>query len=105
MSVLVYAENWEGNFRKSTFEAVSYANETANLLGTDVVALSFGDVSNDELAKLGNYGANKVITTTGIEKGDGKAATDFFASNFSNSKIYKRFFGIVIAGEIVFNLQ
>ena len=87
MSVLVYAENWEGSFRKSTFEAVSYANETANLLGTDVIALSFGDVSNDELAKLGNYGANKVITTTGIEKGDSKATTDFFASNFANSKI------------------
>ena len=62
MSVLVYTESWKGNFRKSTFEAVSYASETAKLLGTDVVALSFGEVTDDELSKLGNYGANKVLS-------------------------------------------
>ena len=31
MSVLVYTESWSGSFRKSTFEAVSYASETAKL--------------------------------------------------------------------------
>ena len=30
MSILVYAESWEGRFRKSTYEAASYANELAN---------------------------------------------------------------------------
>ena len=37
MSVLVYTESWDGNFRKSSFEAVSYASETAKLLGTEVI--------------------------------------------------------------------
>ena len=49
MSVLVYTENWDGMFRKSTFEASSYASETAKLLETEVIAISLGEVSNDEL--------------------------------------------------------
>jgi len=73
MSVLVYTESWKGKFRKSTFEAVSYASETAKLLGTDVVALSFGEVTDDELSKLGNYGANKVLSASGVSKGDSQA--------------------------------
>ena len=35
MSVLVYTESWGGKFRKSTFEAVSYASVTAKVLGTN----------------------------------------------------------------------
>ena len=47
MSVLVYTESWKGNFRKSTYEAVSYASETAKLLGTDVIAISFGNINDN----------------------------------------------------------
>jgi len=87
MSVLVYAESWEGSFRKSTYEAVSYASETAKLLRTDVIALTFGNESDDELLKLENYGANKVLTTSGIEKGDSKAATHLFSANCSDANM------------------
>jgi len=87
MSVLVYTENWEGNFRKSTFEAVSYASETAKLLGTDVIAISLGEVSNDELNKLGNYGATKIISCSGIEKGDSQAATNAIADLANNARV------------------
>ena len=61
MSVLVYTENWDGKFKKLSFELVSYASGVAALMNTEVVALSIGDVSEDELAKLGNYGAAKVV--------------------------------------------
>lgn len=61
MSVLVYVENTEGKFKKSAFEAVSYAKAVADLSGTDLVALSIGSVGEDELKKLGNYGASKVL--------------------------------------------
>jgi len=87
MSVLVYTENWKGTFRKSTFEAVSYANETAKLLGTDVIALSFGEVSDDELTKLGNYGVNKVFSASGINKGDSQATSNFFAKYATDANI------------------
>ena len=54
MSILVYAESWEGKFRKSTFEAVSYAKKLSQLLNTNVKSISIGNVEEDELKKLSN---------------------------------------------------
>ncbi|MFZ4741717.1 MAG: electron transfer flavoprotein subunit alpha/FixB family protein [Bacteroidales bacterium] len=62
MSVLVYTENWDGKFKKLSFELVSYAKEVANKLNTSVTALSIGNVDESELNKLSNYGANKIVT-------------------------------------------
>ena len=61
MSVLVFTESWEGKFKKSTFEAVSYGAEVAKLLGTTVTAVSIGNVSDEDLRSLGKYGAAKVL--------------------------------------------
>ncbi len=61
MSVLVYTENWDGKFKKLSFELVSYASEIAKMMGSSVTALSIGNVEQDELTKLGNFGANKVL--------------------------------------------
>ncbi len=60
MSVLVYTESAAGKFKKSAHEAVSYARAVAEQLGTDVTALSIGDVDASELQALGNYGASNV---------------------------------------------
>jgi electron transfer flavoprotein alpha subunit len=62
MSVLVFAENWEGKFKKSTFEAVHYANEIAKKISTTVSAVVIGNVSDDDLKSLGKYGAAKVLS-------------------------------------------
>lgn len=62
MSVLVYTENWEGKFKKLSFELVSYAAGIARMTGTTVTALSIGKVEDSELVKLGNYGAEKIIS-------------------------------------------
>lgn len=61
MSVLVYTENWDGKFKKLSFELVSYAKQIADQSGTTVTALSIGNVDEAELKKLGNYGAAKVL--------------------------------------------
>lgn len=61
MSVLVFAENWEGKFKKSTFEAVSYAAEVAKMIGTTVTAVAIGNLTDDTLKLLGKYGAIKVV--------------------------------------------
>jgi electron transfer flavoprotein alpha subunit len=61
MSVLVYTQNWDGKFKKSSFELVSYASKVADMLNVSVIALSIGAVENDELKKLGNYGAGKIL--------------------------------------------
>jgi len=61
MSVLVYTENWDGKFKKLSFELVSYASGIAKMMNSSVTALSIGNVDQDELNKLGNYGADKII--------------------------------------------
>ena len=61
MSVLVYTENWDGKFKKLSYELVSYASELAKMSGSKAIALSIGKVDESELKTLGNYGAAKVI--------------------------------------------
>ena len=61
MSILVYTENWDGKFKKQSFELVSYASKLAEMSGSNVVALSIGNVAEDELKKLGSYGASKIV--------------------------------------------
>ncbi|NND31026.1 MAG: electron transfer flavoprotein subunit alpha/FixB family protein [Saprospiraceae bacterium] len=58
MSVLVYAEQNEGVCRKPAFEAVTFARHTADLLGTNCIALTIGNPSN--ASELGSYGATEV---------------------------------------------
>ncbi|TAL64296.1 MAG: electron transfer flavoprotein subunit alpha/FixB family protein [Bacteroidetes bacterium] len=61
MSVLVYTENWDGKFKKLSFELVSYAAGVAKMVGTTVTAVSIGKVDETELKKLGNWGADKIL--------------------------------------------
>jgi electron transfer flavoprotein alpha subunit len=61
MSVLVFTENWDGKFKKLSFELVSYATKVAGMLNTTTTVLSVGNVDNSELEKLGKYGAKKII--------------------------------------------
>ncbi|MFC5284742.1 electron transfer flavoprotein subunit alpha/FixB family protein [Pedobacter alpinus] len=64
MSVLVYVENAEGKFKKSIFEAVSYAKAIATQLNTNLTAISIGNVGASELENLGKYGATKVLNVS-----------------------------------------
>ncbi|MEM7371690.1 MAG: electron transfer flavoprotein subunit alpha/FixB family protein [Bacteroidota bacterium] len=64
MSVLVFAENSQGIFKKPTFEAASYGYDLAQALGTDVCAVSVGMVDQNELAKLGTYGVSRVFSVS-----------------------------------------
>jgi electron transfer flavoprotein alpha subunit len=61
MSVLVYTENWDGKFKKLSFELVSYGSAVAKMAGTSVTAVSIGKVEDSELRELGNYGAQKIL--------------------------------------------
>ena len=67
MSVLIYTENAEGKFKKSTFEAISYARAIADQTNTNLVAISIGDVADDQLNLIGKYGADKVLTVSNAQ--------------------------------------
>lgn len=64
MSVIVYTENWEGKFKKSSYELVSYAHSIATELGVETIVVSIGEVADDELNTLANYGANKILSAS-----------------------------------------
>lgn len=61
MAILVYIENIAGAFKKSGYEAVSYAKAIGDLTGQQVTALSIGKVDTASLENIGRYGVNKVI--------------------------------------------
>ena len=88
MSVIVFSENWKGEFRNSTYEAISYASQTAKILDTDVVAVSFGDVSENMLLKLGLYGASKIVSVPSVYKADGQVVTKIISDLFQDSSTF-----------------
>ena len=61
MAILVYIENIAGAFKKSGYEAVSYAKAIGDAIGQPVTALSIGKVDAASLENIGRYGVNKVI--------------------------------------------
>lgn len=73
MAVLVFPENWDGKFKKLSFELVSYASKVADMLGVQAIVVSIGNVGADELGKLATYGADKIIS---IESNELKALDD-----------------------------
>lgn len=81
MSVLIFVENWDGKFKKLSFELVSYGAKLAEMLNTEAVALSIGHVENSELEKLGKYGAKHIISAenTDINVFDSQAYTSIIA--------------------------
>jgi len=60
MAVLLFAENSQGVFKKAVFEAATYGYDLAQKLGTELYAVSVGQVNDEELAGLGAYGVSKV---------------------------------------------
>ncbi len=81
MAVLIYVENWDGKFKKLSFELVSYASKIAEMLNTTTSVVSIGNVEENELAKLGNYGASKVLKVEGEKLGslDNQVFTNIIA--------------------------
>ena len=81
MAVIVFAENWNGKFKKLSFELVSCGSKVAGMLNTSNVVLSIGDIENEELNKLGDYGADKIIKVQHekLKNLDNKAYTSVIA--------------------------
>lgn len=64
MAVLIYTENWDGSFKKLSYELVSYGKKIADQLNVQTIVLSLGTVENAELEKLGTYGADKILSVS-----------------------------------------
>ena len=60
MSVFVYAENINEEYKKTTLEAISYAKALADKISTNLIAITINPTESVE--KLYQFGVNKVIT-------------------------------------------
>ena len=87
MSITVYTENWEGKFRKSTFEAVCYAKKIADMSNEEVKAISVGEIDENELKKLSNFGANTIVSYPKIKKNNEKGVATIIKNESENSSI------------------
>jgi electron transfer flavoprotein alpha subunit len=65
MNTLVFAESIDGIFKKSTYEAVRYGAEVASRSNGLCTAISIGNVSDDQLNLLSQYGADRIVHILG----------------------------------------
>ncbi|MEE2953610.1 MAG: electron transfer flavoprotein subunit alpha/FixB family protein [Bacteroidota bacterium] len=77
MSILIYAENWEGKVKKNIYEITSYAKELAKKENLNIIAVSTGDVEENELSTLSEYGINKILIGPSMMKADSKVIASF----------------------------
>jgi electron transfer flavoprotein alpha subunit len=75
MSTLVYINSTNG-LGKSAFEAVTYAKK----LGSEVTVVTNGGLSSDQLGKLGEYGASKVMVDRSVTGTDTMQITNLVAN-------------------------
>ncbi len=63
MATIVFVDSFKGHIKKSAFESLTYAKKAQP--GQEIIALVAGDVPQDELEALGQYGASKVWHANG----------------------------------------
>ena len=78
MSVLIFVENWDGKFKKLSFELVSYGAKLAEMYATEAIALTIGNVESSELVRLGKYGVGRIIQAVN------PGITSFDSQNFTS---------------------
>ncbi len=61
MSVLVYIEHTNGKIKKNVLEAASYAVSYAEKIDSSVIGVAIGNVSDNEINKIGTVGISKVL--------------------------------------------
>lgn len=88
MSIIVFTESSKGAIKKGAKESVYYAGKLGQSLGVETVAVSLGEVADDELASLGNYGVGKVLSVKDkrLNNFDSQAYSKAIAAAFEAQK-------------------
>jgi len=72
MMIVVFVESWNNQFKKASFEAVSYARSWANMAGCGVRAITSASAEN--ASQLAQYGADEIATLELAQTGAGIGA-------------------------------
>ena len=86
--IVVFVESWNNQFKKASFEAVSYARSWANTAGCGVRAITSASAENAN--QLAQYGADEIATLELAKTGAGIGAQ--LAGLVGDAK------GVVVAG-------
>ena len=70
--IVVFVESWNNQFKKASFEAVSYARSWANMAGCGVRAITSASAEN--ASQLAQYGADEIATLELAQTGAGVGA-------------------------------
>jgi electron transfer flavoprotein alpha subunit len=65
MSVLIYVESNGSEIKKSSMDAVAYGTQVASKLGGSAIVVAIGNIPQEQLTALGNFGASNVLHVTG----------------------------------------
>ncbi|MBI5311431.1 MAG: electron transfer flavoprotein subunit alpha/FixB family protein [Actinobacteria bacterium] len=91
--ILVYVLAKDGEFNKNSLGAISEAASVVGSIGGEAAAVVVGgDIADDKLATLGNYGATKVYKVDGPE-GVAQPAVDAMAKVMNDNGIEIALFG------------
>src|SRR5215213_9295694 len=92
--ILVYAlHDDEGNFNKNSEGAISEAAKLAGELGAEASVVVVGDVADDKVQALGNYGAKKVYRCKAAPEGLAQPIVDVMAKVMTDNGIGYALFG------------
>ena len=72
MMIVVFVESWNNQFKKASFEAVSYARSWANMAGCGVRAITSASAEN--ASQLAQFGADEIATLELAQTGAGLGA-------------------------------
>ena len=113
MSILVYIEHSEGKVKKTSLEAVSFAQALAAKTGEgEVIAVALGTVDAAELAAVGKAGAAKVLHSSderlnaGVIQAHATAVAQAFASVSTKTLVLaKSSLGDAVAARLAIKLN
>ncbi len=90
MSVIIFAELADGAIKKSSLEAVFYGASVAQLTNTEATVIALGSSTEDELAKLGNWGAHKVLwaNDTALNENNAQVYANLVANAAADATVF-----------------
>ena len=99
MSILIYAEQHQGKYAKSTLEAVSYGAQLASSQGTQAIVITNGPLQGD--GGLGGAGASKVLVANVTSTSDARQMGNLVMAAAQQTQASVIIFAQDISGKLI----
>jgi electron transfer flavoprotein alpha subunit len=99
MSVLVFADSNNNKITKSSFETIFYGKKLAQQLQKDCLVVTYGNIDQQELSSLGNFGAKKVFIAKSLVNSDNQHLTKLISKVVAENNVDVIVFSHDISGK------